>query len=167
MRRKTRGIIYHVRAEMPDAPRSIINSYRSTCPPFPPDLWTVRTIRIRKIYHALEYPKLPLEPFFRDYMFVSRAVIGFNNYATRVEKEIVSWAFGINKFRAVYFVTLETTFNEDDVVAHSKWDTENRKKARYGAILASSSLKDSFRGLSPEIYNNDRRGNGTVVGGSS
>lgn len=114
----------HVRAEMPDAPRSIINPYHSTCPPFSPDLWTVRTIRIRKIYHAFEYPKLPLEPFFRDYTFVWRAVSGFNNYATRVEEEIVSWAFGIAKFRAEYFVTLETTLNEDECcslkVGHGK-----------------------------------------------
>jgi hypothetical protein len=107
------------------------------------------------MYRMSEYPKLPLEPFFHDYTVVWRAVIGFNNYATCMEVEIMIWAFGIAKFRAEYFVTLETTFDKDDV-AHSKWDMENRKKARFGAILASSPLKDSFRGLSPEIYRNDR-----------
>jgi hypothetical protein len=82
--------------------------------------------------------------------------------------EIMIWAFGIAKFRAEYFATLETTFDEEDDVAHLKWDMENRKEAKFGAILASLSLKDSFRGLSPEIYRDDRRGNGTaVVGGSS
>ena len=44
---------------------------------------------------------------------------------------------------------------------------ENRKEAKFGATMASSSLKDNFRGLSPEIYRNFSRGNKTVAGGSS
>lgn len=77
--------------------------------------------------------------------------MAFNDYATFVEIEIVFWAFGIATYRAEYCVTLETIFDEDDVT-HYKWEIENRKEARFGAILASSSLKDSFRGFSPEIY---------------
>ena len=61
----------------------------------------------------------------------------------------------------------KTTFDKDDVTHRVKWDKGNRKKARFGAILASSSLKDSFRGLSPEIYKNNRLGNRVVAGGFS
>ena len=61
------------------------------------------------------------------------------------------WAFETARFMAECGATLETTFDEDDVT-HSRWHMENRKEAKFGAILASSPLKDSFRGLSPAIY---------------
>ena len=48
-------------------------------------------------------------------MFVIREAIAFNKYGTCVETEIVFWAFGIDRFRAEYCVTLETTYDEDDV----------------------------------------------------
>lgn len=62
------------------------------------------------------------------------------------------WTFEIIRFRADYCVTLEITFDEDDVTPLESGDMENRKETRFGAILVSSSLKDSFRVLSPEIY---------------
>ena len=75
-------------------------------------------------------------------------------------------AFGPSMCRAEYCVTLEATFGDIDIT-YEKWDMENRREARFGATLASSSLKDNFRGLSPEIYSDISRGNKTVVGGSS
>jgi len=83
-----------------------------------PDIWPVRLILISEVesYHTFEFPKFPSEPFFRDLIFVIRAVIAFNDYATYVEVEIVLWAFGIDRFRAEYCIILETIFDEDDVI---------------------------------------------------
>ena len=78
--------------------------------------------------------------------------MAFNNYATFVKLEIMFWTYGIARFMAEYCIMLETQFEEDYATHKEKWDLENRKKTRFGAILASSPLKDSFRGLSPEIY---------------
>ena len=102
-------------------PRSIIIiiiiSYHLICPPFLPDLRTVRFIRISevKFYCIFEFSKLPFEPFFRDETIPFPAVVAFNNYATYVEVEIMFGAFGIARFRAEYCVTLETTGDEHDV----------------------------------------------------
>ena len=149
-------------------PRSIITIYYLICPPFLPNLRTVRFININKVifYRTFEFPKFPLELFLRDFISVRLIVFALYNYGTFVEVEIVFGAFGITRSRAGYRVPLETSFDEDDVT-HWKWGKENRKKARFGAILATSLPKDSFRGLSPEIYRNFSRGNKTVAGGSS
>ena len=146
-------------------PRSIITIYYLICRPFLPNLRTVRLININKVifYHILESPKFPLEQFLRDLISVRLIVIALYNNGTFVEVEIVFGAFGI---RAEYRVLLETSFDEDDVT-HWKWDKENRKKARFGATLATSLPKDSFRGLSPERYRYFSRGNKTVAGGFS
>jgi hypothetical protein len=122
------------------------------CPPFLPDFSTVRFIHEMRISERkFEFPKFPFDIFRREFIIEHPVVIVLNNNATLAEEEIVFWAFGIVRCRAGYCVTLGTTYDEDDAT-HKKWRMENRKESRLGATLASSSLKDSFRGLSPEIY---------------
>ena len=77
-------------------PRSIITIYYLICPPFLPNLWTVRLININKVifYHILESPKFPLEQFLRDLISVRLIVIALYNNGTFVEVEIV---FGLTK----------------------------------------------------------------------
>ena len=72
------------------------------------------------------------------------------NYATFMEVEIVHkfWAFITTE---VLCCISETKF-DGNVITHVKWEKENRIEANFGATLTSSSRKDCFRGLLPEIY---------------
>lgn len=61
------------------------------------------------------------------------------------------WGFETVRFMTEYCVTLDTTFDEDDVT-DEKCDMENRKDAKFEAILASSSLRIVFVAyISPEL----------------
>ena len=105
---------------MAGVPRSttttIIVSYYLICPPFLPDRRTVRLILINEVKKSciIKFPKLSFETSTCDSIFVCRAVIALNNYATFVEVEIMFWFFEIVRYRAEYCVTLETTFNNNE-----------------------------------------------------